>query len=185
MTALEITLSVAFGLTCVIAISLRRKLRATVESHARSVESERARGESRLQAESERVSAIFDRMIDGIVIVGANGQIRFANRAAGTFFGATAPMAGRTVLEATRRHEVAAVLRQLDEQPEVLDHELRLERAGEARTIMVNALALADAAGTRDGALLVFHDVTRLRQLESVRADFVAHVTTNCERHCP
>src|SRR5688500_16408630 len=177
MTALEITLAVAFAFACIIAWSLRDRLRATRAQHARELTNERDRSEALLQAELKRVSSIFDRMIDGIIIVGANSQIRFANRAAGTFFGVTAPMVGHTVLEATRRHEVAAILRQLDEKPEVLDQELRFERVGEARTITVNALALTGAAGTRDGALLVFHDVTRLRQLESVRQDFVANVS--------
>ena len=59
----------------------------------------------------------------------------------------------------------------------MLDHEVRLERLGEPRTVLINALALTAADGTRDGALLVFHDVTRLRQLESVRQDFVANVS--------
>jgi two-component system phosphate regulon sensor histidine kinase PhoR len=41
----------------------------------------------------------------------------------------------------------------------------------------VNALALRDAAGASDGAILVFHDLTRLRQLEGVRQEFVANVS--------
>ena len=45
------------------------------------------------------------------------------------------------------------------------------------RFLQVNALALRDAAGASDGAILVFHDLTRLRQLEGVRQEFVANVS--------
>jgi two-component system phosphate regulon sensor histidine kinase PhoR len=45
------------------------------------------------------------------------------------------------------------------------------------RFLHVNALALRDAAGSSDGAILVFHDLTRLRQLEGVRQEFVANVS--------
>jgi two-component system phosphate regulon sensor histidine kinase PhoR len=36
---------------------------------------------------------------------------------------------------------------------------------------------LRDETGGRDGAILVFHDLTQLRQLESVRQEFVANVS--------
>jgi two-component system phosphate regulon sensor histidine kinase PhoR len=41
----------------------------------------------------------------------------------------------------------------------------------------VNALALRDGGGASDGAILVFHDLTRLRQLEGVRQEFVGNVS--------
>ncbi|MGH7944130.1 MAG: sensor histidine kinase [Opitutaceae bacterium] len=177
MTAVAIVSLVVAIAAVAVALTLRRRLRAAVQQHARELAEERSRSETAHETESKRVVAIFDRMIDGLIIVGADARIRFANRAAGALFDATAPMIGRTPLEATRRHEVAAILHLLDQQPEVLDHEVRLERPGDARTVLVNALALSDAKGIRDGALLVFHDVTRLRQLESVRQDFVANVS--------
>jgi two-component system phosphate regulon sensor histidine kinase PhoR len=45
------------------------------------------------------------------------------------------------------------------------------------RFLQVNALALRDGGGASDGAILVFHDLTRLRQLEGVRQEFVANVS--------
>ena len=61
---------------------------------------------------------------------------------------------------------------------EVLGHELRLDSVGAApRFLEINALALRGRDGGRDGAILVFHDLTRLRELESVRQDFVANVS--------
>lgn len=177
MSLPELLLLAALLAALVFAFSLRRRLRSATLRHAAELADERGRHAAALAAESARVSGLFDRMLDGVIIVGPDAHIRFANRAATTLFDAPSPMAGRTVLEATRRHEIAAILHRLAAQPEVLDQEVRLERLSEARTVLVNALALTAADGTRDGALLVFHDVTRLRQLEAVRQDFVANVS--------
>jgi two-component system phosphate regulon sensor histidine kinase PhoR len=65
----------------------------------------------------------------------------------------------------------------LDQAAEVLNHEMRLDGLAETRYLQVNALALRAADETRDGAILVFHDLTRLRQLEAVRQEFVANVS--------
>jgi len=136
-----------------------------------------ARREEELHAQAERTAALFDRMVEGLVVLGADGRIRLANRAAGALFDFVPPATGRTVLEATRHHEVAALVARLEHEAEVLNHELRLESVAETRYLQINALALRTADGAPDGAILVFHDLTRLRQLESVRQEFVANVS--------
>jgi two-component system phosphate regulon sensor histidine kinase PhoR len=80
-------------------------------------------------------------------------------------------------LETTRHHEVAALVTRLENEPEILGHELRLETLESPKFLQVNALALRDGEGVRDGAILVLHDLTRLRQLEAVRQEFVANVS--------
>jgi two-component system phosphate regulon sensor histidine kinase PhoR len=143
----------------------------------RELAAQRAQRETELAAQAERTAALFDRMVEGILVVGPNGKIRLANRAAGTLFDFAPPASDRTVLEATRQHEVAALVSRLEREPEVLNHELRLEGVSETRVLQVNALALRTTEGARDGAILVFHDLTRLRNLEAVRQEFVANVS--------
>jgi two-component system phosphate regulon sensor histidine kinase PhoR len=116
-------------------------------------------------------------MVEGLIVVDGGGRIRLANRAAKSLFGFDGHAAGRTILEATRNHEVAAVVARLDRELEVLGHELRIDSMDSPRFLQVNALALRDAAGSNDGAIIVFHDLTRLRQLEGVRQEFVANVS--------
>jgi two-component system phosphate regulon sensor histidine kinase PhoR len=135
------------------------------------------RGTAEITEQAQRSAALFDRMVEGVIVTTATGRIRMANRAAEAFFGVDAPSVGRTLLEATRRHEVASVAARLEEENEVLGHELRLEGAGSDRFLQINALALRGTGGGRDGALFVFHDVTRLRQLEAMRQEFVANVS--------
>jgi two-component system phosphate regulon sensor histidine kinase PhoR len=92
-------------------------------------------------------------------------------------FGFSGDAAGKTILEATRHHEVAAVVARLVRELEVLGYELRIDSMATPRFLQMNALALRDAGGAGDGAILVFHDLTRLRQLEGVRQEFVANVS--------
>jgi len=57
--------------------------------------------------------------VEGLIVVDGGGTIRLANRARGRFSGSTGS-SGRTILEATRNHEVAAVVARLDRELEVL-----------------------------------------------------------------
>src|SRR5260370_20549281 len=54
--------------------------------------------------------------------------------------------------------------------------ELKLSRANEL-FLQVNGSAIFDSAGNRHGTILVFHDLTRLKQLERTRQEFVANVS--------
>ena len=160
--------------------SLARERRARREleaAHGREIAAQRERREAELRSQAGRTAALFDRMVEGIIVLGADGRIRISNRAAAGFFGFTPPAEHLTVLEATRHHEVAVIVGRLAREPEVLNHELRLDVAGGARFLQINALALRSAEGAREGAILVFHDLTRLRQLEALRQEFVANVS--------
>jgi two-component system phosphate regulon sensor histidine kinase PhoR len=161
-----------------LALSRERFLRkADAARGRRDMADQRLRRDAELKEQSQRTAALFDRMVEGLIVVDAGDRIRVANRAAAALFGFEAPAAGKTILEATRHHEVAAVVARLDREPEVLGHELRIDSMGAPRFLQVNALALRDAAGASDGAIVVFHDLTRLRQLEGVRQEFVANVS--------
>src|SRR5580658_4591462 len=111
---------------------------------------QRARREVELREQSLRTSALFDRMVEGLIVVDAGGRIRLANRAAEALFGFDGHAPGKTVLEATRHHEVAAVVARLAREPEVLGHELRIDSMDAPRFLQVNALALRDSAGASD-----------------------------------
>ena len=177
MTALEIFLLILLASAAALAWWLRAQLALSRERHARELAELRSLRDAEVRGQADRTAALLDRMVEGILVVGPGGKIRLANRAAGSLFGFPAPATDRTVLEATRHHEVAALVARLEREPEVLNHELRLDGVADTRFLQVNALALRSADGTREGAILVFHDLTRLRQLEAVRQEFVANVS--------
>ncbi len=154
----------------------RGRLAAANARHAAELATLERQHATRLAAEIDRTWALLDRMVEGVIVVDPDSRIQFANQAAGALFGFTPPAKGRTVLEATRHHELAALLARLPRESEVLNHEVRLERLPAPRYLQVNALTLRNR-GAIDGAILVFHDLTRLRELEAVRQEFVANVS--------
>jgi two-component system phosphate regulon sensor histidine kinase PhoR len=143
----------------------RRELETLKETHADT-----------LHAHTARMSAMLDSMIEGLVVLDARGRITLANRAAERIFGFSRLMAGGTLLEVIRHHEVAALAIRVNAEGAVVEHELRVE-SPTPRALQISAVALRDANGEPAGAVLVVHDVTRMRELEGLRQDFVANVS--------
>ena len=73
------------------------------------------------------MEAMLDSMIEGLVVLDAQGRITLANRAAEALFGFSRMMVGGTLLEAIRHHEVAALAARVSAEGSVVEHEVRLE----------------------------------------------------------
>jgi len=152
------------------------RLRTLQERHARELEDRRAAQDAAVAQHRQRLQALLDSMIEGIVVLDQQKRVAIANRAAVELFGMSEPVEGRALLEAVRHHEVAALVSRLETEPAVLGHEIRIEGAS-PRFMQINAVALREPNGTPGGAVLVFHDLTRVRELEGVRQEFVANVS--------
>ena len=105
-----------------------------------------------------------------------NRKIYLANRAFKNLFGLKIELRGKTVMEALRLHELDELVKQVEAKGQVLNYELKLPDLSE-RWLQVNAAAISNSAGEREGTILVFHDLTRLKQLERTREEFVANVS--------
>lgn len=120
--------------------------------------------------ERAKLSAILDQLTDGILIADADGRVQFSNPAAEKLFGS--PLAGRSVVEAIRHHQLADAWR-------------RCRESGEPQTESVEVpasrhflqLIVVPARDTRGGTLLLVQDLTRVRRLETVRRDFISNLS--------
>jgi two-component system phosphate regulon sensor histidine kinase PhoR len=119
---------------------------------------------------------LFDSMIEGVLLLDEQGRIRMANRAFHRLFGTNAGLRGKTPLEALRRHEISGLLERVGSESSVLDYEMKLPGL-EERWLQINAAVIHGSDDRRLGAILVFHDLTRLKQLERTREEFVANVS--------
>lgn len=119
-----------------------------------------------LTNEKAHLAGILAGMTEGVLVVDAAGKIRLMNAALRMAFGLTDDALGKTTLEVFRHAGLAELLAQPGAR------ELTFAQPVE-RTFAVQAGPLAGQAG----AVVVFHDITRLRQLENVRRDFVANVS--------
>jgi two-component system, OmpR family, phosphate regulon sensor histidine kinase PhoR len=119
---------------------------------------------------------LFNSMLEGLLLLDRNRKIYLANRAFKNLFGIKAELRGKTVMEALRIHELDALVNRVEGAGQVFDYELKLPELSE-RWLQVNAAAISNSAGEREGTILVFHDLTRLKQLERTREEFVANVS--------
>lgn len=131
-----------------------------------------------LEGERAKVAAILESMVEGVVAIDGQGRVLFMNPGARELLGLRQePVEGRPLVEVIRQKEISELIeacrgcgpaescrREIELGPPV-------NRILEARAVPVPF----EPDGI--GSLLVLHDVTELRRLERVRAEFVANVS--------
>ena len=115
------------------------------------------------QAQAEQ-QASFNSMVEGVLLLDDQERVRLVNQALEQLFGLSGDIRGRTMMEALRLHELQELVYRVRAEGQVLGFEL--EPPGlDNRCLQVNATALLDRNGNRQGMILVFHDLTRLKQI--------------------
>ena len=129
------------------------------------------------QAEEEKymIETILMNMSDGLMLTDLKGMILLSNSAVKTFFGVQSSTEGKTVMETLRKAELVDLIDRVVETKETISREIEVTYPKEL-FLMVTA-APYSIKGELSGAVLTFHDITRLRQLEDIRKDFVANVS--------
>ena len=104
------------------------------------------------------------------------GRVQLVNDSLRKGFGLAGNLRGQTIMEVFRWHELAALSERLPREKILSGVELDLQR-GVRRSWQVSAALVSDRPGGPQGQLFVFHDVTRLKELESIRKEFVGNVS--------
>jgi two-component system phosphate regulon sensor histidine kinase PhoR len=166
-----------FFLTC---LALHFGWRAKLRRERAAWQAELSRRDAHEQATNAetvaRQDALFDSMIEGVLVLDEDDCVRFANRAFAEMFATVGMLRGKALLEAVRFHEVADIVAQTRAEGRVVDHEMKLPGETE-RWLQINAAALTGVDRRKLGTILVFHDLTRIKQLEATRQEFVANVS--------
>ncbi|MCK5534418.1 HAMP domain-containing protein, partial [bacterium] len=123
-----------------------------------------------------RFEAILLSMFEGVMVVDTKGTILLMNRALKDLLQVKDEFVNKKPLEILRNIEIQ----------EIVDNTLKLKQGVESREISVlfpeEKILLIHATpvvreNETEGAVLVFHDITSLRELEKIRKDFVANVS--------
>jgi two-component system phosphate regulon sensor histidine kinase PhoR len=130
----------------------------------------------KLNEKQAQQEALFNSMTEGVLLLDRAGRIELINETLRRLFAPVSEVRGMTILEAFRLQELATVVARLHIEPQVRGVELELPGMDE-RWLEVSAASVLDADGVQHGAILVFHDLTRLKQLENTRQEFVANVS--------
>jgi two-component system phosphate regulon sensor histidine kinase PhoR len=134
---------------------------------------------SRAIAEKEKVDSILRCMVEGLVVVDPKSRLLLINDQAQKMFKlpASQDLTGKSLIEIVRHPQVRAITQEIttyDFSAGQYTKEIELE--GD-RSFLVNAVSLTDGQQKALGFIFVFHDITDLKRLETVRADFVANVS--------
>ncbi len=130
----------------------------------------------RLQHEAVNLQTILQSMDEGVMVVDSKHVIRFVNPAFKTILAVTAEPIGETVLHTLKDEAFDEIVTAVLKTGAAQEREVSRNGGRPARHFAVNAMPLREAKGN-PGVVMILRDVTRLRQLEDVRKEFVANVS--------
>lgn len=121
--------------------------------------------------------AVLSSMGEGVVALDHEQRILHMNRAAAQILGISRGQSqGRRVIEVIRIPEVLKLIEESLIQGESKDLDLELPD-GTVRYLQVRTSPLMNSDANRPGLVIVLSDVTRLRELEGMRRNFVTNVS--------
>jgi two-component system phosphate regulon sensor histidine kinase PhoR len=120
--------------------------------------------------------ALFNSMAEGFLLLDRNGRVQTINQSLRDFFGLESDVRGKPIMEVFRSHELLELWEQVQQEGHF--RRVELEFPGKnARSFEVSAAVLPGRSGGIDGGVFIFHDMTRIKQLENTRREFVANVS--------
>ena len=127
-----------------------------------------------LEDERRKSHAVLQEMSDGVVIVDSLGNILLINPAAVSMFvEGQVDVIGHTLVEVLRLHQVVELWQQCRETGEAQSAVLEIS----TRRQYLQAIATPLGQALPGGTLLLFQNLTRERQLATMRRDFISNIS--------
>ena len=135
--------------------------------------------ERQIAGRESGTQTILGAMEDGVLVVDARSRITLTNPTFQKMFELPDPAVGVPLVEAVRRATLDQLIAETLLTGEAMRSELSLadSRTHSERHIEVSAVPIKDAEDEVTGAVVLFHDITELKQLDQIRRDFVANVS--------
>lgn len=131
-----------------------------------------------LEEERAKIVAVVENLVEGVLAFDPKGKVLFSNPSARRILGLEAKaLTGLTVWEVIRHQELAGLV-------EACRH-LALHETRHAEVVLHAPVPMAlevyalpvPFSNKKQGSVIVLHDVTELRRLEQVRAEFIDNVS--------
>ena len=144
----------------------------TIFAHRQELERQIAGRESGTQT-------ILGAMQDGLLVVDARSRIMLMNQPFEKLFELRDPAVGVPLIEAVRHATLDELIAETLGTGEAMRSELSVtdSRTHGERHIEVSAVPIKKADEEMSGAVVLFHDITELKQLDQIRREFVANVS--------
>jgi two-component system phosphate regulon sensor histidine kinase PhoR len=131
-----------------------------------------------IHSECNKLLTILGGMAEGVIAVDREERVFHINEAAGSILESEAGASeGRRLWEISRLQAINDILRAVLRDGEEKTGEAVLRSRPRPQVIAIRASPLRNGSGEIAGAVIILHDVTKLRQLEAIRQDFVANVS--------
>jgi two-component system phosphate regulon sensor histidine kinase PhoR len=127
-----------------------------------------------LRERLQKAESFLQAMGEGVMILDNGGRITLSNRSILNMIGSERDVSGKTTLDLFRHPQLEASVKSVlaGGSPKLVDIALPAGRFVEAHIAGVPNLS-----GVVDSAVVVFHDLTEVRNTERMRRDFVANVS--------
>jgi two-component system phosphate regulon sensor histidine kinase PhoR len=131
-----------------------------------------------LRSEKEKVDSILRCMVEGLVVIDPKGKVLLINDRAKNMFGVMDDqIRDGSFVEISRSPVMRKILQEVlafDFAKNTYSKRISVE---DGRWFRVNAVSLRNGTEQPSGSILVFHDITEIQRLETVRSDFIANVS--------
>ncbi|MFQ5675412.1 MAG: two-component system histidine kinase PnpS [bacterium] len=130
---------------------------------------------TQLTRERDQFETILNGMVEGVVVTDLSGQVVLCNRAFMNIFHLTESAVERSMQDVFRNTQLLNALEHaMDTKKDTME---TIELVSPVRKNLEAHIAVLSPHDSPSGTVVVFHDVTRLKQLEEIRRDFVANVS--------
>lgn len=125
------------------------------------------------------LDTVLSSMAEGVIAIDPGAKVLSINGAAARLFGVDqSRAAGTSIEEVTRNTRLSRFVQTaLQGTGDVIEEDIPVRTEGGGRILNARATSLLDPAKAKIGVVLVMSDVTRVRELENMRRDFVANVS--------
>ena len=135
--------------------------------------------ERQIAGRESDTQTILGAMEDGVLVVDARSRITLMNPTFQKLFDLRDPAVGIPLVEAVRHATLDQLVAETLKTGEAMRSELSVadSRADGERHIEISAVPIKKADDEMSGAVVLFHDITELKQLDQIRREFVANVS--------
>lgn len=128
------------------------------------------------EAEKKNFSVVLDHMVEGVIAVDSHHQILLINQAARTMFpNDSKTLVARSLIEFSFHTELDAAVKTAIQEGGLHSLEIEIDYP-EEKILSVHIVGIGKTAN-EISAILVLHDMSKIRKLENIRRDFVANVS--------
>ncbi len=127
-----------------------------------------------ISTERSKLDTVLSHMTDGVIVTDKEGNISLANKTAGRLFNfQTEGAIGNTVIETTHDYEVANLTKRCLAIGEQLTTQVELMVTGK----YLRVVAIPISGNVLSGCLLLFQDLTEMRNLQTMRRELVGNIS--------